>query len=76
MTRDTNRLQSWLRAMRKCLPGLVVLSTVLVLLRGPSGTVDAIQLQLTTFVASFLGAGDGLGAVVLHTLPLAVAAAT
>jgi hypothetical protein len=70
-----HRLQSWLEGLVKRLPGLIVLAVVLMLLRGPFGTIEAIRLQLTTLIGSFLGPGDGLGAVVLHTLPLAVAAA-
>lgn len=57
------------------LPGLTVLVVVLVLLRGITGTRDAIGHQIETLVSSFLGTGDGLGEVLLHTLPLAIAAA-
>ena len=58
-----------MQAVRTHLPGVLVLALVLILLRGPSGTIEALRVQLATFVGSFLGTGDGLGAVVLHTLP-------
>ena len=66
--------EAW-RSFRKVLPGLTVLIVVFVLLRGVTGTVDAVKLQLVTFLASFMGSGDGLAGVLVHTLPLAIAAA-
>ncbi|MEM7474009.1 MAG: hypothetical protein AAF483_03395, partial [Planctomycetota bacterium] len=57
--------------MAKYAKSLSVLVVVLLLLRGPIGTWDALVLQVQTLLGSFLGTGDGLSLVVLHTLPLA-----
>ena len=59
---------------RKFFPGLIVMFIVFLLMRGVSGTIEAMKLQLATFVTSLLGQGDGLSAVVVQTLPLAIAA--
>ena len=57
------------------LPGLTVLAVVMILLRGLTGSVEAIKLQLVTLATSFLGGGDGMAGVLVHTMPLAIAAA-
>lgn len=63
------------RLLVRMLPGLTVLLVVMLLLRGFSGTLEASKLQTLTLLTSFLGAGEGLGGVIIHTLPLAIAAA-
>lgn len=72
---SVDQLTNSLGNLGKRLPGFLVLMAVLILLRGPKGTLNALVLQVTTLLSSFLGTGDGLGAVVVHTLPLAGAAA-
>lgn len=62
-------------AIKRALPSVTVLVIVLLLLRGVTGTCAALWLQVTTLAQSFLGGGDTLAAVLLHTLPLAIAAA-
>jgi hypothetical protein len=57
------------------MPSIVVLVGVLMLLRGFDGTLEALRLQVTTLAHSFLGGGDAFIRVLLHTLPLAIAAA-
>lgn len=56
-------------------PGLAVMLAVLLLLRGVTGTAEALRLQLTTFMVSFVGGPDTIALVVWHTLPLGIAAA-
>ncbi|MCA9175044.1 MAG: hypothetical protein KDB14_11230 [Planctomycetales bacterium] len=63
-----------LQPIRKALPGVSVLLGVLVLLRGVGGTIVALRLQAATFVESFFGDSSALTIVMLHTLPLAIAA--
>lgn len=63
------------RILLRYLPGLTVLAVVMILLRGLTGSVEAIKLQTATLSTSFLGAGDGMIAVLVHTLPLTIAAA-
>lgn len=63
------------RLLVRMLPGLTVLLVVMLLLRGFAGTLEAAKLQTLTLLTSFLGAGEGLGGVIIHTLPLAIAAA-
>ena len=63
------------RSVRKMIPRLTVLVTVFVLLRGVTGTADAVRLQFETLATSLLGTGDGLTGVLVQTLPLAIAAA-
>ena len=62
------------RAAIKTAPSLAVILAVMLLLRGFWGSVAAIKLQLAMLAGSLLGAGDGLTGVLLHTLPLAIAA--
>ena len=64
-----------LLTFKRALPGGGVLITVLVLLRGFRGTADALKLQLSTFAGSFFGSSGELARVLLHTMPLAAAAA-
>jgi hypothetical protein len=63
------------RALLRVLTGLIVLAVVMILLRGLSGSVEAIKLQIVTLARSFLNEGDGMAGVLVHTLPLAIAAA-
>lgn len=74
MNDDEGLFGGEIRALKRALPGVMVFVTVLVLLRGFEGTAGAIRLQVSTFAKSFLGGGDELIHVLLHTLPLAAAA--
>ena len=60
--------------LQRFLPGATVVLIVMLLLRGFSGSVQAIKLQMVTLATSFLGGDDGMVGVLLHTLPLALAA--
>ena len=59
-------------SLLRILPAATVLLSVMVLLRGISGSIHAIKLQLVTLATSFLGAEEGMVGVLLHTLPLAI----
>ena len=60
--------------LKQFLPGATVVLIVMFLLRGVSGSVQAIKLQIVTLATSFLGGDDGMIGVLLHTIPLALAA--
>lgn len=52
-----------------------VLLVVMLLLRGVQGTAEAIQMQAGVLVTCVFGHGDDVAGVIVHTLPLALAAA-
>lgn len=64
----------WREKLRKALPGVLVLVTVLVLVQGVRGAAAVLWRQLTTLVESVFGGADALTVVLLHTAPLALSA--
>jgi hypothetical protein len=61
--------------IRAAVPSGLVFIAVMLLLRGYDGTVDALRQQVLLFAHSFCGGEDGMMPLLLHTLPLAIAAA-
>ncbi len=72
---DKPTLMDELRVLRQAVPGALVFVTVLLLLRGYDGTVSVLARQASMLAESFLGGPDVLLPLLLHTLPLALAAA-
>lgn len=68
-------LRDELRVLRQALPGALVLVVVLLLLRGYDGTLHVLSRQASMLAESFFGGPDVVLPVLLHTLPLALAAA-
>lgn len=67
-------LREELRVLRRAVPGALVLVVVLLLLRGYDGTIYVLSRQVSMLAESFLGGPDVVVPVLLHTLPLALAA--
>lgn len=68
-------LMEELRVLQQAVPGALIFVVVLLLLRGYHGTVYALERQGSMLLESFLGGPDALVPLLLHTLPLAIAAA-
>jgi len=71
---DKPTLIDELRVLRQAIPSALVFVAVLFLLRGYDGTVYALGRQVSMLAETFLGGSEVLVPVLLHTLPLALAA--
>ncbi len=61
--------------IKSTVPGLTVLVLILILLKGFYGALDVLHHQAQALVVSFIGVEDGLGELIIQTIPLVLAAA-